>query len=545
MDLIPNSQHRIPKDVVINTTTTTTGTSSSNKQSPSPATTPPTPPTPTPAMTKHVANRLFNLQSYSSLDSFAEDFSKHDSQHVQPSLRALSPVGIVPNGALSRDRLHSKRVRRRLVYKNGECNISHANIKKRRQRYFADMYTTLVDIKWRWNLLIFVMAFTLSWLLFALIWWLICFSHGDFENYGKADNKPCVEEVYDFTTALLFSIETQHTIGYGGRLTTPNCPEAVLMMMVQSCFGVIIEALMTGLVFAKLSRPKKRAETLMFSKNAVITKRDGQLCLLFRVGDMRKSHIVEAHTRGILIKKRITEEGEVMPLYQYELNFGQQEEECKLFLVWPVILEHIINKHSPFFEMSYEDLQREQFELIVVLEGIVESTGMTTQARTSYLPGEILWGHRFERLVTFQKENGEYQIDYSRFHSTIPQEIPTCSAKTLAKRRKRENRERQKMSEEELDEEDTSSLSSLSNNGGSGNEGRGGLFPLMMKRSHMTQTTSAAPTASRPGGSTRNRKSSDGSGAKNRKSGSDDELGGSDEEDEDEDVYSDTVENNR
>ena len=57
--------------------------------------------------------------------------------------------------------------------------------------------------------------------------------------------------------------------------------------------SVCAQALMTGLVFAKLSRPKKRAETLLFSKNAVICRRDGQLCLLFRVGDMRKSHIVE------------------------------------------------------------------------------------------------------------------------------------------------------------------------------------------------------------------------------------------------------------
>jgi len=57
---------------------------------------------------------------------------------------------------------------------------------------------------------------------------------------------------------------------------------------------------MTGLVFAKLSRPKKRAETLLFSKSAVICKRDDELCLLFRVGDMRKSHIVEVGTYASL-----------------------------------------------------------------------------------------------------------------------------------------------------------------------------------------------------------------------------------------------------
>ena len=363
-----------------------------------------------------------------SVDSFAE----YSSQYTPSPANGKQGNSRKPGGVRREKSWYSKRVRRRLVYKNGECNISHVNIKKRRQRYLADIFTTLVDIKWRWNLLIFILAFTLSWLVFALCWWLICFANGDFENYGKADHQPCVAEVHDFTTALLFSIETQHTIGYGYRHTTPKCPEAILVMMFQSCFGVIIQALMTGLVFAKLSRPKKRAETLMFSKNAVVCRRDGQLCLLFRVGDMRKSHIVEAHVRAIMIKKRVTLEGEVMPLYQYEVSVGDEEGESRLFLVWPVILEHPIDENSPFWDVSPEDLHKEQFELIIILEGIVESTGMTTQARTSYLPGEILWGHRFERLVTYQKDNGEYEIDYSRFHSTIPVDIPQCSAKDLA-----------------------------------------------------------------------------------------------------------------
>lgn len=49
---------------------------------------------------------------------------------------------------------------------------------------------------------------------------------------------------------------------------------------------------MVGVVFSKISRPKKRTQTLMFSKYAVICQRDGQLCLMLRVGDMRKVTIL-------------------------------------------------------------------------------------------------------------------------------------------------------------------------------------------------------------------------------------------------------------
>jgi potassium inwardly-rectifying channel subfamily J, other len=103
----------------------------------------------------------------------------------------------------------------------------------------------------------------------------------------------------------------------------------------------------------------------------------------------------------------------------------------RLFLVWPLTIEHYIDETSPFWKISAEDLKRERFEITVILEGIVESTGMTTQARSSYLANEILWGHRFEKLITFQKEDGAYKIDYSRFNMTVPIDTPTCSAKDL------------------------------------------------------------------------------------------------------------------
>ena len=84
---------------------------------------------------------------------------------------------------------------RRLVCKNGECNISRVNIDKRGRRFLADIFTTMVDIQWRLNLLIFTMAFTVSWIIFALAWWLVAFSHQDLENYEHPGWKPCAEHV--------------------------------------------------------------------------------------------------------------------------------------------------------------------------------------------------------------------------------------------------------------------------------------------------------------------------------------------------------------
>jgi len=136
----------------------------------------------------------------------------------------------------------------------------------------------------------------------------------------------------------------------------------------------------------------------------------------------------------MLIKRRTTQEGEVIPLYQYDLQLGETGDiDDRLFMVWPIIVEHRIDEDSPFWDLSADGLQHEVFELVVVLEGIVESTGMTTQARTSYLPNEILWGHRFERLVTYQRDTSQYMIDYSRFHSTVAVDMPPYSAKQLRK----------------------------------------------------------------------------------------------------------------
>ncbi|XP_063981362.1 uncharacterized protein LOC135164696 isoform X2 [Diachasmimorpha longicaudata] len=372
-----------------------------------------------------------------------------DDQKLLPS-RCQTPIVIKvaksncqsPNPSFrSRSRYRSgpvRKIRRRAVLKNGECNVLQSRISRRSLRFLQDIFTTLVDTQWRWTLLCFSLSFVLSWLGFAVIWWLIAFTHGDFDERHLPGMQelnhwtPCIYNVHSFTSCFLFSIETQHTIGYGSRATSEECPEAIFVMCIQSIAGVMIQAFMVGIVFAKMSRPKQRTQTLLFSRNAVICQRDGELSLMFRVADMRKSHIIGATVRAQVIRTKTTKEGEVMAQHQQELDVGTDGHNGSIFFIWPMTIIHKINSTSPFYSMSAEDMLTERFEVVVILEGTIESTGQTTQARSSYLPQEILWGHRFEPMVSYSKERQGYEVDHSLFNTTTQVDTPLCSGRELA-----------------------------------------------------------------------------------------------------------------
>jgi len=349
-------------------------------------------------------------------------------------------TGISIPTVAKRGQLWNQRRTKRLVNKTGDFNIYYKNIYHKHFSYLSDIFTTILDTQWRYTFLLFVVCFCSSWLLFGCFWWLIAVIRGD--NPDKGENN-CVAEVYDFPTSLLFSIETQHTIGYGVRSMTVNCPEAVVLLMIQSLFGVIIQCVLAGCVLAKLARPKYRAETIMFSKQAVICQEDGEYCLLFRVGDMRRSQLVGAMLHAMFVKQRITQEGDEIPFYQYHLEVSAESEDYDqfIFLSWPIRVMHRINRASPLWGVDAETLLAEDFEIIVVLEGVVEATGMTTQVRTSYLPSEILWGHRLAPLLTLSKDNGAYEIDYGRFHETRPVDMPEYSASVMEEYGDEEERE--------------------------------------------------------------------------------------------------------
>lgn len=265
--------------------------------------------------------------------------------------------------------------RQRYVTKEGKCRVNLGHIKDK-SRFISDIFTTLVDLRYVWFLLVFAACYILTWMSFGGIYFLGAWLRDDIAHVHDSQWQACFENVDGFLSALLLSLESQRTIGYGTRRVTANCPEGAVLLMIQSITGSIIDAVMVGCMFVKISRPQQRAQTLIFSKHCVICERDEKLCLLFRIGDLRESHMVDAKIRAKLIKSRQTKEGEFIPLEQSEINLGYDTGGDRLLLVEPQTITHVINDSSPFWEVGAKRLKREILEIIVILEGIVEASGL-------------------------------------------------------------------------------------------------------------------------------------------------------------------------
>ena len=131
---------------------------------------------------------------------------------------------------------------------------------------------------------------------------------------------------------------------------------------------MLVQGLVAGVVFSKLSRPNKRKRTIIFSNNAVITERDGKLCFLFKIGNIRVSQLSGAHVRLILIKSRLTKEGEYIPFESFDCHVKQDT----IFFPYPKIVEHIIDETSPFNEILMANNKavngNDDYEVVVILE---------------------------------------------------------------------------------------------------------------------------------------------------------------------------------
>src|SRR6266576_4433071 len=159
---------------------------------------------------------------------------------------------------------------------------------------------------------------------------------------------------------LYFSIETLSTAGYGDM--HPQTHYGHFIATVELFTGIFSMSLMTGLIFARFSRPSAR---LLFADNPVISDHEGQLTLMIRLANERNNIISNATARLWLFKNIVSKESQSFRRF-YELPLSRNESPA-LALSWTLF--HVLDEDSPLYGLNADDLEAANVSLVVVVSG--------------------------------------------------------------------------------------------------------------------------------------------------------------------------------
>ncbi len=191
-----------------------------------------------------------------------------------------------------------------------------------------------------------------------------------------------------FLRGFFFSVQTFATIGYGTIHPVGIVPN--LIVTVESYYSLLANALITGLVFARFSRPTAR---IIFSKTAVVAPYKNAQGFMFRIVNSRKSQLIEVKAQ-VLLTRFVEKDGTTSRSFDV-LNL-ERERVSFLPLAWTLV--HPIDEHSPMFGLTEEDFEKSDVEILVVLSAMDETFAQTVHTRTSYKLKEIKFGYKFANL---------------------------------------------------------------------------------------------------------------------------------------------------
>ena len=96
-------------------------------------------------------------------------------------------------------------------------NLEWTRVPKKRDKMFADIFNTLLELRWRYTLAVFSLSYIMSWLLFAVLYMIEPAARGHIGHRLLNDTVLCFGNTYTYVDIIMFSVETQSTIGYGFR----------------------------------------------------------------------------------------------------------------------------------------------------------------------------------------------------------------------------------------------------------------------------------------------------------------------------------------
>jgi inward rectifier potassium channel len=231
---------------------------------------------------------------------------------------------------------------------------------------------------------------------FALLYWI-----GN-DPISNVPHKAYIDYLY-------FSIETLSTAGYGDM--HPQTHYGHFVAAVELFTGIFSMSLMTGLIFARFSRPSAR---LLFANSPVFSTHEGAPTLMIRFANERQNIIGNATARLWMFKNIVTAEGQPFRRF-YDLPLLRHESPA-LALSWT--LHHVVDETSPLFGMSRDELEAADVSLMVVVSGYDVVAAQTVHARKSYQHSDFRFGHRYVDVLSIS-DDGRVRIDYGRFHDTL------------------------------------------------------------------------------------------------------------------------------
>jgi inward rectifier potassium channel len=259
-----------------------------------------------------------------------------------------------------------------------------------------DLYHRFLRVSWPVAIVAIVVWYLLANLLFALV----------YRFAGGVQNLPPASLLWSF----FFSVQTMGTIGYGAMYPVTELANGVVV--VESVIGMLLTALFTGLVFAKFSQPNGK---IVFSNHAVVTRHDGKLTLMFRIGNERGNRVVEATARVDAVVRTTTAEGRTF-YRAHELVLARPRMGA-LSRAWNVM--HVLEDKSPIANLTEAMADERELELSVTVTGLDDTTGQTVHGYRLYEASALRFGMRLKDGLSVDPD-GTFVFDARRFHDIEP-----------------------------------------------------------------------------------------------------------------------------
>jgi inward rectifier potassium channel len=265
--------------------------------------------------------------------------------------------------------------------------------------FWTDLYHRSMTVYWPTFFGTAAAIFVFLNTVFAFLYWL-----GNEPIANVAGNEPL--------GFFYFSVETLATVGYGDM--HPQTHYGHFIATIEIFTGMSFLAVMTGLIFARFSRPRAR---FIFAKNPVVTIHQGQPTLMIRIANERNNTISQATARLWLLLLETTLEGVEYRRY-HELLLDRREHPM-FMLTWSIF--HVIDETSPLYRMTPADLAAADAALTLNVSGVDDNSAQYLYARKLYNHQDIRWKHRYRDITSFS-EQGTMVIDYSVFHEIMPED---------------------------------------------------------------------------------------------------------------------------